>query len=93
MYSDGRKPVLYESDIFKTEIPLSKNAAAEQKNQTELTERESKIYDLIQKEKAITVDKIAVTLGVNRRTILRSVQEMKNKIEVRYDRKSGEWVI
>ena len=93
MYSDGGKPVLYESDIFKTEIPLSKNAATEQKNQTELTERESKIYELIQKDKTITVDKIAVTLGVNRRTILRSVQEMKNKIEVRYDRKSGERVI
>lgn len=93
MYSDGGKPVLYESDIFKTEIPLSKNAAIEQKNQTELTEREEKIRDIILKDKTVTVDKIAENLGVNRRTILRDVQNMKEKIEIHYNKKTGLWVV
>ena len=91
MYSDGGKPILYEDDIFKITVPLSKAASSEQKSLTKLTERESKIHEMILQNKEITVEEIAEALGVNRRTILRNVQEMKSKIPLRYDKKSGLW--
>ena len=80
-----------KDDIFKITVPLSKAASSEQKSLTKLTERESKIHEMILQNKKITVEEIAEALGVNRRTILRNVQEMKSKIPLRYDKKSGLW--
>ncbi|MBQ6566758.1 MAG: HTH domain-containing protein [Treponema sp.] len=91
MYSGGGKPVLYEDDVFKITIPLSTEAVSEQKSSVELTEREEKIREMISQNKKITVEELAEALGVNRRTILRNVQEMKSKIPIKYDRKSGLW--
>ena len=93
IYSDGGTPVLFEDDVFKIEIPLTKTAANEQKTKTELTERESKIKDMILQNKKITVDAIAADLAVDRRTILRDISKMKNKIKLVYDKKTETWTI
>lgn len=93
IYSDGGTPVLFEDDVFKIEIPLNKTAANEQKTKTELTERESKIKDMILQNKKITVDAIAADLTVDRRTILRDISKMKKKIKLVYDKKTESWTI
>ena len=91
IYSDGGKPVLFEDDIFKIEIPLNKNAADEQKSETELTERETRIRDLILQNRKISVDTIASDLSVDRRTVLRDVAKMKKKMKLSYDKKTSLW--
>ena len=93
IYIEDGKPVLFEDDVFKTEIPLTNDAVKHQKKKYELSEREEYIKQEILKNKKITVDQIAKSLGVNRRTILRTVQEMKGKIDISYDKKTGEWSI
>lgn len=42
MYSDGGKPELIESDVFRIIIPLDKVAAEEVKEKKNLSEREQK---------------------------------------------------
>ena len=91
IYIENGTPVLFEDDVFKTEIPLTNDAVKQQKKKYELSEREEYIKQEILKNKKITVDQIAESLGVNRRTILRTVQEMKGKIDISYDKKTGKW--
>ena len=93
LYSDGGKPILFEDDIFKIEIPLTKDASDEQKSKTELTPRETKIRDLILQNKKISIDLIATELSVDRRTILRDISQMKKKIKLLYDKKTCAWKI
>lgn len=93
LYSDGGKPILFEDDIFKIEIPLTKDASDEQKSKTELTPRETKIRDLILQNKKISIELIATELSVDRRTILRDISQMKKKIKLLYDKKTCAWKI
>ncbi len=91
IYSDGGKPILFEDDIFRIEIPLDKEASRKQKTERELTARESKIYELIQENNKLSTEEIASTFGVERRTILRDISHMKSKIKINYDKKTGTW--
>lgn len=93
LYSDGGKPVLFEDDIFKIQIPLNKEAAEEQKAATELSEREQKIREMILQNRRISVDQIAEEFAVDRRTILRDVSKMKSKIKIAFDKKTSMWTI
>ena len=93
LYSDGGKPVLFEDDIFKIQIPLNKEAAEEQKASTELTEREQKIREMILQNRRISVDQLAEEFAVDRRTILRDVSKMKKKIQIAFDKKTAMWTI
>lgn len=93
LYSEGGKPILFEDDIFKIQIPLNKKASEEQKAATELTEREQKIRGMILQNHRITVDQIAEEFAVDRRTILRDVSKMKKKIQIAFDKKTAMWSI
>lgn len=93
IYSGGGEPVLFEDDVFRIKIPLTKDAALEQKCKNTLSEREEFIRQKILENKKISTEEIAVMLGVNKRTILRNIQEMKTKIDIKYDKKLGEWVL
>ncbi|MCR5698904.1 MAG: putative DNA binding domain-containing protein [Treponemataceae bacterium] len=91
LYSDGGKPVLFEDDVFKIEIPLTKEATENQKSETELNERESQIRDLISNNRKIRTEELADHFKVDRRTILRDISKMKAKIKISYDKKNGVW--
>lgn len=91
IYSDGGKPVLYEDDVFKITIPLTKEGAKKLKNDTELTEREDKILDMISQNKKVTLQEIANTFNINERTVSRDIQEIKKKTNLKYDKKTGLW--
>ena len=91
IYSDGGKPVLYEDDVFKITIPLTKEVAKKLKNDTELTEREDKILDMISQNKKVTLQEIANTFNINERTVSRDIQEIKKKTNLKYDKKTGLW--
>lgn len=91
IYSGGGNPELYEADVFRIAIPLTPKAVSEVKLETELTEREQLIYDMICDNSQISVDEIAAKLDVTRRTILRDVQEMKKKVFLAYDKKESLW--
>lgn len=93
LYSGGGKPILFEDDVFRIEIPLAKEAVSEQIDKTELTERENIIQKLISSNQSVTADEIAAELNVNRRTVLRDVQELRKKIGLHYDKKTGQWKI
>lgn len=90
IYSGG-EPEIMENDIFRITIPLSIDAVSEMKMRTELSDREEKIYNLIKDNKKITIDELAEQFKVNRRTILRDIQEMKKKIYLAFDKKEGTW--
>lgn len=91
IYSGGGNPELYEADVFRAAIPLTENAVSEIRIETELTEREQMIYDMIYENPKISMDDIAVKLDVTRRTVLRDVQEIKKKVFLTYDKKEAVW--
>lgn len=76
IYSGGGNPELYEADVFRIAIPLTKEAVSQVKMKIELTEREQFVYDMICEDPKISVDDIAAKLDVTRRTVLRDVQEI-----------------
>lgn len=45
IYSGGGNPELYEADVFRISIPLTKEAVKQVEMETELTEREKLMYD------------------------------------------------
>jgi ATP-dependent DNA helicase RecG len=91
IYSGGGNPELYEADVFRIAIPLTKEAVSEVEVETELTEREQLVYDMICEDYKISVDDIAAKLDVTRRTILRDVQQIKKKVYLAYDKKEASW--
>lgn len=91
IYSGGGNPEIYEADVFRTAIPLTKEAVKQVVIETELTEREQLIYDMICENQKISVDDIAAKLDVTRRTVLRDVQEIKKKVFLMYDKKESKW--
>lgn len=91
IYSGGGKPELYEADVFRITIPLTKDAVEVVKTQTEFTEREQLIYDMICEDQKISIDEIAAKLEVTRRTILRDIQEIKKKVFLMYNKKEAVW--
>lgn len=91
IYSGGGKPELYEADVFRITIPLTKDAVRQVKGKNDLTEREQLIYDMISENQKISVDDIAAGLDVTRRTVLRDVQEIKKKTLLMYDKKEALW--
>lgn len=70
---------------------LYKEAVKQVEMETELTEREQLIYDMICENQEISVDDIAARLDVTRRTVLRDVQEIKKKVFLLYDKKESLW--
>lgn len=93
IYSDGGKPILFEDDVFKIEIPLTKAATESQREKTVLNERESQIRNLIAHNRKISTEELAEHFGVDRRTILRDISKMKAKIKISYDKKNGKWAL
>ena len=59
IYSGGANPELYEADVFRIAIPLTKEAVKQVEMETELTEREQLVYDMICENQKISVDDIA----------------------------------
>ena len=82
---------MYEADVFRIAIPLTKDAVKKIEMETELTEREQLIYDMISENQKISVDDIAAKLDVTRRTVLRDVQHIKKKVFLMYDKKGALW--
>ena len=93
IYSDGGKPVLYEDDVFKITIPLTKEGTDKLKKDKELTEREEQIFDMISRNKKLSLQEIADTLNVNERTVSRDIQGIKKKTNLKYDKKTGLWLL
>ena len=91
IYSGGGSPELYEADVFRISIPLTKEAVRQVEMETGLTEREQLIYDMTSEDQKISVDDIASKLDVTRRTVLRDVQEIKKKVFLAYDKKEVVW--
>lgn len=91
IYSGGGNPEIYEADVFRIAIPLTKGAVKQVEMDTELTEREQLVYDMICENQKISVDDIAAKLDVTRRTVLRDVQEIKKTVFLVYDKKEGIW--
>lgn len=89
IYSGGGNPELYEADVFRIAIPLNKEAVKQVEMETELTEREQMIYDMIIENQKISVDDIVAKLDVTRRTVLRDVQEIKKKVFLVYDKREA----
>ena len=48
---------------------------------------------MILQNRRISIDQLAKEFGVDRRTILRDVSKMKNKIKFFYDKRSAMWTI
>lgn len=59
-----------------------------------VTKRQKKIIELIQQDKNISTTRMAEVCGVNKRTILRDIENLKEKY-IRYvgDRKAGHWEV
>ena len=93
IYSGGGNPELYEADVFRIAIPLTKEAAGQIKRENELTEREWLIYNMISENQRISVDDIAAKLDVTKRTVLRDVQEIKKKVFLMYDKREALWTL
>ena len=93
LYSDGGMPVLFEDDVFRIEIPLTKKATDEQKQKTNLTERESAINSIILQDRTVSIDDIANRLSVNRRTVLRDIQNLKKKRSISFNKKQAVWMV
>lgn len=93
LYSEGGQPVLFEADVFRIEIPLTRQAASEQKEKTELSERERTINEAILKNRSITVDEMALMLNVSRRTILRDLKSLKKKRRLSFSKSSSIWIL
>ncbi len=91
IYSGGGNPELYEADVFRIAIPLTKEAAGQIKRENELTEREWLIYNMISENQRISVDDIAAKPDVTKRTVLRDVQEIKKKVFLMYDKREALW--
>ena len=91
IYSGGGNPEIYEADVFRIAIPLTKEAVKQVEMETELTESEQLVYDMICENQKISVDDIAAKLDETRRTILRDVQEIKKKVSLSYDKKESVW--
>ena len=70
---------------------MTKEAVKQVVMETELTEREHLVYDMICENPKISVDDIAVKLDVTRRTVLCDVQEIKKKVFLMYDKKESMW--
>ena len=93
LYSEGGQPVLFEADVFRIEIPLTRQAASEQKEKTELSERERAINDAIMKDRHISVDDMAALFNVSRRTILRDIQSLKKKRRLSFSKSGSRWIL
>lgn len=91
VYSGGGNPEIYEADVFRIAIPLTRKAVSEVRLVNELTEREQLVYDMICENQKIGVDDIAAQLDVTRRTILRDVQELKKKVFLAYNKNEACW--
>lgn len=63
-----------EADVFRIANPLTKEVVKQVEMETELTEREQLVYDMICEKQKINVDDIAAKLDVIRRTVLRDVK-------------------
>ncbi len=109
MYSDGGKPELIESDVFRINIPLDKAAAEEvkeKKNLSEreaaaeevkekknLSEREQKIYNMICENLHLSVEQVMAELDISRATVFRDYAKIKKVTGAMYDKKTSTWIL
>ena len=91
IYSDGGKPELYEDDVFKISIPLNKKAVEEIEEQTMLSEREQKIYNMICENLHLSVEQVMASLNISRATVFRDYAKIKKITGAVYDKKTGTW--
>ena len=91
IYSDGGKPELFEDDVFKSSIPLNSKAANEAKEQNTLSEREKAIFEMIKKNKTLSVEEVMAELSVSRATVFRDYAKIKKITGAVYDKKTRKW--
>lgn len=93
MYSDGGKPELIESDVFRIIIPLDKVAAEEVKEKKNLSEREQKIYNMICENLHLSVEQVMAELDISRATVFRDYAKIKKVTGAVYDKKTSTWIL
>lgn len=93
IYSDGGKPVLFEDDVFRIEIPLNKTAADFAKEENTLTEREQMIYDMICDNLHLSVEQVMAELDISRATVFREYAKIKKVTGAAYDKKTSTWTL
>ena len=93
MYSDGGKPELIESDVFRIIIPLDKVAAEEVKEKKNLSEREQKIYNMICENLHLSVEQVMAELDISRATVFRDYAKIKRVTGAVYDKKTSTWIL
>lgn len=91
IYSDGGKPELFEDDVFKISIPLNVETANEAKELNTLSEREKAIFNMITKNKNLTVEEVMAEFSVSRATVFRDYAKIRKITGASYDKKTGEW--
>lgn len=93
IYSDGGKPELYEDDVFKISIPLSKAAVDEIKDKVTLTDRQQAIYNMICDNQTLSVEQVMTAFDISRATVFREYNKIKQVTGASYSKKTGTWTI
>lgn len=93
IYSEGGKPELFEDDVFKISIPLSKTAADSAKESKTLSKREQKIYDMICENIHLSVEQVMAELDISRATVFRDYAKIKRVTGAAYDKNTSTWTL
>lgn len=93
IYSDGGKPELFEDDVFRISIPLNKTATMEAEEQTTLTERQQKIYNMICENIHLSVEQAMAAFDISRATVFREYAKIKKITGAVYNKKTGTWTL
>lgn len=93
VYTAGGKPELIEDDVFRIRIPISQRAVDEYMNETELTDREAAILQMIKTNNQLTVEEVMAAMDISRATVFRDYAKIRKKSGITYDKKLGRWVV
>ena len=88
----GGKPELKEGDVFRTYVPLAADEFGNV-NRYKLTERQQIILDIIKENSKVQYDNLAEMLNVSSATVKREIQEIKKKVDLKYDKKNAAWLL
>lgn len=77
--------------MFKISIPLNVEAANEAKEKNKLSEREKAIFDMIKRNKTLSVEEVMAELSISRATVFRDYAKIRKITGAVYDKKIGEW--
>ena len=75
--------------MFKISVPLNKKAVEKIEEQTMLSEREQKIYNMICENLHLSVEQVMASLNISRATVFRDYAKINKVTGAVYDKKTG----